>query len=518
MDTRNNQWVRASRPDAAVRAEVGVHTLQGRAWRPSPIAKGIFQALLFISVSLITLSSCTEDFKDINTNPNGPTNVQPELLFRQVLYGYGNDMGREGFAGGALLSQHFAMTDFNLFDRHALGSPQEGGDPWPILYNALRDNETVLDISRTNPAAAVYEGPALVMKAYLAMHLTDIFGDVPYFDAFNARRGGVTTPRYDEQEAIYTAEGGILDNLTRAVAAMNSYTGAIRLQGDIVYNGDLGGWTRMANSLRVKALMRIADRQDPGAALQQLVTEGQLLADNAQNATFNFAASPPNSFPIAEVRDGIFNVFSMSLLAQQVLTELDDPRIATFYLPVGGDDFVGLRNGPVGGSPVPQNIARPGRIWREETNRLQFNFMTAWELDFLLAEAALRGFIDGDASDYYEAGVRKAFAYWDTDLPDDYLASTPIDFDDNDSENALRQIITQKWIASIGNVYEGWTEWRRTGYPALLEVQASLNDGAIPTRMPYPNEEQALNFENYSSAAAEVDGNSVNARVWWDVE
>ena len=483
------------------------------------MAKGILRVLLFITVSLVTLSGCTEDFEDINTNPNGPTNVQPELLFRQVLYGYGNDMGREGFAGGALLSQHFAMTDFNLFDRHALGSPQEGGDPWPILYNALRDNETVLDISRTNPAAAVYEGPALVMKAYLAMHLTDIFGDVPYFDAFNARRGGVTTPAYDAQEDIYLAEGGILQSLREALIVMAAYEGAIPLQGDIIFDGDLSAWTRFATSLALKALVRTSARINNAEELNALVASRTYIEENTQNAAFTFAASPPNSFPIAEVRDGIFNVFKMSQLAQNILTELNDPRIATFYLPQDGGVYNGLQNGPIGGSPVPAGIARPGLIWRENTERLQFNFMTAWETDLLIAESILRGIVvNHSARQYYESGVRKAFAYWNTEMPENYLVTGPAAFDEDDTENALRQIITQKWIASIGNVYEGWTEWRRTGYPELLEVQASLNDGAIPTRMPYPNEEQALNFENYSAAAAEVDGNSINTRVWWDVE
>ncbi|MEM6771757.1 MAG: hypothetical protein AAF597_14335, partial [Bacteroidota bacterium] len=117
---------------------------------------------------LLLLSACTQDFEDINTNENAPSEVQPEFLLRQVIYGYGDAMSYEGFVAGNLLSQHFAMIDFNLFDRHALSSPQEGGNPWPILYTALRDNQTILDISRENPTFAVYEGPAMVMKAYLA--------------------------------------------------------------------------------------------------------------------------------------------------------------------------------------------------------------------------------------------------------------------------------------------------------------------------------------------------------------
>jgi len=93
---------------------------------------------------LLGMSSCTEDFEEINTNPNDPVSVQPSLLLRQVIYDYGEQMSYEGFVAGDLLSQHRTALDFNLFDRHALKSPQLGGNPWPIFYTNLRDNENVL--------------------------------------------------------------------------------------------------------------------------------------------------------------------------------------------------------------------------------------------------------------------------------------------------------------------------------------------------------------------------------------
>jgi hypothetical protein len=46
-------------------------------------------------------------------------------------------------------------------------------------------------------------------------------------------------------------------------------------------------------------------------------------------------------------------------------------------------------------------------------------------------------------------------------------------------------------------------------------VEASLNEGVYPVRMPYPSDEQALNFENFQSAAAATNGNSINTAVWW---
>jgi hypothetical protein len=80
----------------------------------------------------------------------------------------------------------------------------------------------------------------------------------------------------------------------------------------------------------------------------------------------------------------------------------------------------------------------------------------------------------------------------------------------------LQQIITQKWIASVINGYEGWIEYRRTGFPQLKNVAASLNNGLIPVRMPYPPEEASLNSENYKSAETATNGNSLDVKVWWN--
>lgn len=475
--------------------------------------------LLLSLTPFLLFFTCTKDFEAINTNENAPSEVQPELLLRQVIYGYGDAMSYEGFVAGNLLSQHFSMIDFNLFDRHALSSPQEGGNPWPILYTALRDNETILNLSQENPAQAVYEGPALVLKAYLAMTLTDMYGDVPYFDAFQGRSTGETTPKYDAQQDIYTAENGILDNLEKAVATMESYSGAIGLRGDILYDGDLSLWVRFANSLKLKALMRIAETNPVNslAEIGSLVNSNNLIETNTQNAVFDFTGGPPNSFPFATARIGIFNVFLMSETAAEIFATLNDPRVATLYRPSSAnDDFSGIINGIDASSSItPDNFARPGTVWRENTQDLDFNFMTAWEVDFLRAEAAARGYLFANPSPYYSQGVAKAFDYWLTDLPDNYLTTGPAAFD---AENGLEQIITQKWIANIGNAYEGWAEWRRTGFPALKPVEASLNGGLYPVRMPYPSDEQALNFENYQTAAAATQDNSVNVPVWWDVD
>lgn len=470
-----------------------------------------------ILVAFVSIFSCTKDFENINTNPNAPLQVQPSLLLRQVIYNYGEEMSYEGFVAGNLLGQYLTALDFNLFDRHALKSPQLGGNPWPVIFTNLRDNEIILNQSRTTEAFRVYEGPALIMKAYMAAALTDIYGDVPYFEAFKGKEI-TTTPKYDAQVDIYLAEGGILDNLDKGIEAINNYNGAIKLEGDILFNGNLNNWVKFANSLKIKSLMRISDKMDVSSKLQQLYSEGNYISNNANNATFDFTDGKPNNFRLAKLRAGDFNNFVMSETIDEILHELEDPRIEVLFRPTGNDAQVynGLINGIDASqtSISPSDYSYAGKIYRENSGMLDANFMTGWESNFLLAEAAEKGYIQADAKMLYDLGVTQAFEYWNTQLPADYLNTTAAY--GAGAMDKIGQIITQKWIANMINGYEGWIEWRRTGFPNFKPISASLNNDIIPVRMPYPTEEAALNTENYNVAASATNDNSINFPVWWD--
>lgn len=473
---------------------------------------------IIIFVAILGLSACTKDLSDINTNPNAPIDAQPSLLFRKVLFDYGEQMSFEGFDAGNLLGQYFTMTDFNNFDRHALAEPLYAGNPWPILYRNLRDNEIVLNKANESPVFSVYKGPALVMKAYMTAALTDLYGDVPYNDALKGK-SEIFAPKYDKQEDIYNGANGILKNLENAVTAMEAYNGTAKLEGDIVYNGNLQNWIRFANSLRIKLLMRISDKVNVASQLQALFAGGKYIANNTQNATFRFSATPPNNFRITTARIGDYNLYIMSKTAEEILKNYNDPRISLFYRPTTANpaNFVGLQNGP-DASVTPVTLANnslTGRIFREDGVNLKYNYSTAWETNFFLAEAAQKGLITTSAKALYDLAVAQGFEYWNVTMPANYLTTGPALFNPT-SPDALKLIITQKWIPNTINGYEGWIEYRRTGFPELKPVLASRNNGVYPVRMPYPQEEATLNGDSYKTAAAATNNNSINAKVWWD--
>lgn len=474
-------------------------------------------SILLLTALAGFLPSCTENFKEINTNPNAPVDVQPSLLFRKILFDYGEQMSYEGFVAGNLLGQYFTAIDFNLFDRHGLSEPQYGGNPWPFMYSNLRDNEILLQKARANTAFGVYEGPALIMKAYIAAMLTDLYGDVPYSEALQGK-AGVITPAYDSQESIYTASGGILDNLDKGIASINTYKGATALNGDILYGGNRNKWILFANSLKIKSLMRISGKVNVKEVLQKVFTEGNFIKMNTDNAVYRFTLTQPNNFRMSAARIGDYNLFIMSKTSEELLTGLSDPRIQTYFRSTAAKPgtYKGLLNGP-DASKLSISVADyslTGTIFRENSDRLYANYMTASETSFLLAEAAERGLVSASAKALYEQGITQSFDYWGTALPATYLASSKVAYGQN-GQNPIEQILTQKWLGNINNGYESWTEYRRTGFPRLKTISASLNNGLIPVRMPYPGTESALNAVQYKKAADKTQSNSINVPVWW---
>lgn len=262
--------------------------------------------------------------------------------------------------------------------------------------------------------------------------------------------------------------------------------------------------------------MRISDKVDVRGELQAILAEGLFIDENSENAIFNFTDSEPNNFRLARLRVGDFNNYVLSETMDEILTRLNDPRISHLYRPFGNSgtgEFNGLLNGidaSVGVSLADYSLL--GTIFRENTGLLDANFMTSMETHFLLAEAAQKGLINEDVQALYDIGVSQAFDYWQVELPADYLTAEGA----LNNGNPLENIITQKWIANMINGYEGWVEYRRTGFPQLKTISASLNDGLIPVRMPYPAEEEALNNANYTEAANKTNGNNINVPVWWD--
>jgi hypothetical protein len=464
--------------------------------------------ILFITSVLV---GCKK-FDQVNVNQNAPENVNPQFLLSNALAEGADNQAYWGWHAGNLLSQHAANLEFLPVDRYNLGS-NEG--LWTQTYRLMKDLKDVKNSEEGNEA---YGAVADILMAHQASLVTDLWTNVPYFEALEAENGNFT-PAFDKQEDIYTADGGVLDRLAAAVSVLQNTQETV--EGDIMYQGYLDKWIKFANSLRVRYLVRISGKVNVSNELQQIVDDGFIFQSINDEAIVPYLSASPNQWVIFNEREGRYVDVRMSKTAEDIFSPLDDPRMEHYYKPTanstpGNEQYLGIPNGLSRGSQNSYNlsdISLMGSYLRDEPNGVKASFMTYSELQFCLAEAAHEGIISGSASTYYEAGIQASFDHLGLMIPTGFTLQANVILD---GSNDLERIMTQKWIASFMNGYEAWFDFRRTGFPDLPLPQDNLNNDVFPVRYAYPSTEQAVNGANYSEAAGAIGGDDYNSKGWWE--
>ncbi len=518
----------------------------------SYIVSGTFLLLLF--------ASCKKDLLQTNTDPNSvsvdqfdPNNM---LSATQLFYTGSSDNGIEveetEIQGAGCFIQHWASTSGYFFGDKYSFSPGGWGSFFDHTYtDAVKD---VVDLYTTTTGKPQYNNlhqVSRIMKALVFQRITDVYGDVPYFQAGQAYHQSVYFPPYDKQQDIYT---DLLKEVSEAVDSLDE-DGDLPV-GDMFYanrDDQIGEWKKFGNSLLLRIAMRLT-KVDPETAKSYVEqVEGQTMESNDDNAIVYHGTNDP--LTINRIYRGIGEDGDIQLSGQLSQTFIDhlkknkDPRLPVFaYVypedyqpgdnPAGGSsdtaDQVGLPNGYNAGNGANGIQNYPGYLGNlnlySRPSPILFNataptlVLTYAQSEFLLADAAARWNI-GDAEVHYHnavvAAITELSAYGDDGAIDDDAAETYYSSHPYKATNGLSMINTQYWVETFFNEYEAWSNYRRTGYPALVPVSypGSQSSGAIPRRMAYSTVDKQVNSANYNAAVASLEGgDKITSRVWWDVQ
>ena len=491
----------------------------------------------------LLMAGCAKDYEEVNTNGNVPIDVNPDLLISGVIRNTMNQQVGEAWGIGNIVVQYHAKIQFVNEDRY-LWNEQNG--IWNMTYNNYRNLQSVFaKVGSDNTNG--YNAVALILKSWMFAQATEAYGDIPYSEAGKAKTDAIYTPKYDTQESIYN---GILADLKTANEILAVSTTSIA--GDIMYGGGpsaLLKWRKLANSLRLRYLLRISAKKDVKAEMQAIVSDpanNPIFTGNADNAVLKYLALAPNQWPLYENRVGSFDEFRVSKTLDDRLTALNDPRLNIFGRPsqasvAGGTPRIeGIPNGlgdvdALNYNGGPQGVSRVGYTFAclvcndngqapPVPDAPQALLMTYAELQFLLAEAREKDLITtGTAETYYLNGINANFEYWrgvvpaqyniNLTMPADYLTQTGVAYTGT-SQEKLSKIALQKWVALYFNGLEGWFEWRRTRMPEIIPGPANLNDNKVPIRYIYPQSEQALNAANRNEAVARQGEDTQNTPTW----
>ena len=480
----------------------------------------IFKSLLFVGLVIFS-AGCTKDFDEINTNPNAPTAVNSGLLLPQIQRDMMGTVLGEAWGIGNIVIQQTAKNQFVNEDRYLWG---EINGIWNSVYDNMRDVNNIIIQSETK-GENNYKGIALVMRAWMFSLATDAYGDIPYSEAIRAKEG-INYTKYDSQEEIYA---GILRDLKDASDLLGT-SGEV-VAGDLIYKGDVTKWKKLANSLRVRYLVRISAKKDVKADLQA-VAGGLLMESNADNGVYTYLAAAPDQFPNFTNRIGSFNEFRASKKMLDTLVSLGDSRLPIFFRPTPATEgtanpvYAGLPNGlndvdALQYNGGPQNQSRIGAIYFENavtTQGLSIAkgvVMTYAELQFLLAEAAEKGLISGTtAKTYYENGINASFSFYGLTAPANYFTQSQVAYEGTTQEK-LNKIGFQKWVSLFYQGMEAWFDWRRTGIPNIIPGPSNQNNNLVPVRFRYPTIEQSLNADGYQGAIQRQGPDDLNTKMWY---
>jgi len=509
--------------------------------------------LSYISFLVLLLSvSCTNDFEEINTNPNSPdvvTNVGlllPNAIRSAVNRSYSSAYDRGGIVAN-LLASDFA-SNFSNWSRN----DATGYFLWNY-YDYIRDLNEVIEISEKQNLKN-YKGVALVLRSWMFQSLTDIYGPIPFREAANAKLTGISSPAYETQEAVYA---GLLADLAEANTLLGS--GNETVTGDILYNGNTANWKKLANGLRLRLLMRQSKRVDPSVEMKKIVSDPTtypIFTSNTDQAALQYLADiTANESPFYRSGNGGTGTKVSKQLVDYLKT-MNDKRLYVYALPTPASseiDASGNRPDPskfvytgdlngIGMFPNANITSPSGMLWMSiqyspdlaSSKGGQGIIMSYSEVQFILAEAAEKGYISGGstaAENYYFNGIKDQFKYYASRIPANYATSylklTPASISADDSyfkqdavaytgttDKKLEKIGLQKWISLYQVGFEAWSEWRRTGLPNI--PIGPVGPGYIPRRMLYPADELRINVANYNKAVSSLGADDLKSHVWWD--
>jgi hypothetical protein len=447
---------------------------------------------------------------DINHSPNAATEAQGNLLFPTALAAIASNRSIEMQPGTAEFVQIWASNGsasvFTDPERYVISPFTAGNVGAGIDGTSLRNlSLTEQQALASDPAKPNAAAQAEIMMAYDFLLLTQLYGDIPYTEALDGAQ--FPNPHFDSQESVLH---GIVAKLDSATARINTTDAAGKLTtGDLVFGGDMAKWTQFANSLKLRTLMIIRNKDgsvDP--QISSLLSQ-PLIRDNADEADIPYFITTGNENNLWKLNDqfggfigvgpeGNGFIFAGKTLVD-LMESLGDPRIDTYFaLPVDlstGDAIPGATHvGQEAGVFTYDNVSMVSQnIIREDWPSRMATAAEVWlfEAEFLATQGDLAG-----AHTSYVNGVQAGLDYFDGKSGDisaadkaAYVSSLP---SFSSQAQALDAIHAQQYVEVLDRAPENWTQWRRTHYPDLpLPVNAQLGD--IIRRFPYPNDEQSAN-------------------------
>ncbi len=501
--------------------------------------------IYIVPVLALMLFSCNE-YLDVNDDPNTVeiSLVPPRLLLPAAkLNAYkvqDSDAKRLGsvfmnswagnvysFTGG--FSSEYNLTISNTFY----------DEIFEQTYLAVANFEQIIQYNNASGTQDNYIAIAKIMKAYYMQNIVDLYGDVPYSEAFQLV--GNLSPAYDDDADVYSA---LFTELEEAQALISGGLGDSVGAEDIVLNGDMAAWDNFAKIVKLKLLMRMSTSTNADAVALSAVIAPTLAGEtfNTNDITINpgfngsrddqmnpfvleyridSAGNQPQNYNFvrpskhnADFLNGTGALIPGTNPNNRTYPNFSDPRRGRLWTGAAGG-VVGNEQGETSSDPTTFPNAQPFGIlcfWPHYNgdpitigNLASVNgtVLSKQEIEFLLAETSLvypSIVPSGSGATHFNNGVQASFDYLfiSAGYPS-YAANISAVAGlgwTGSNDDKLEAIMTQKWLGLQNiNPIENYIDYTRTGYPAT-PLATSTSKPNKPKRLIYPDSEYIANAAN----------------------
>ncbi|WP_276500831.1 SusD/RagB family nutrient-binding outer membrane lipoprotein [Terrimonas pollutisoli] len=512
-------------------------------------------SVFFITTSLLVLGGCAKKFDQYFQDPNRPESVPAALVLNGIL----NDLSESAW------NSTQGWNQFYCYNYNYYGNQEYNWTTTGLNYTTLKNVIKMEEEAKKGGGADVNPYAALgkFFRAYFFYLMTSKVGDLPMKDALQGLES--QTPKYDTQKEIFVQILKWLDeannDLTQLIAAAD-----VSLLGDFYNNNNLGKWQKVVNAFKLRVLISLSKKEGDAelgikAKFAELIGNSTKypimtgMADNLEyvyNPPFNKYPKNPDNYGFETGR------LNMSATHLNTLASLKDPR--TFIVAEPAQKKVASGISPtdhaafVGASPAEDLADMSTKALAGEysfiSRKRYYNtyaaekiFQIAYpEMCFNIAEGINRGWVTGDAEEWYKKGIMASIGFYgitngantvyfhkvntglgnfdtytiNVDL-DAYYNQTSVKYAGNNA-TGLSQVLTQKYLAFFQNSgWEAFFNYRRTGMPAFAQGGSGTgNSGVIPKRFLYPTSERTTNEANLKEALQrQFSGDdNINSAMW----
>ena len=451
------------------------------------------------------LSGC-EKYLDVNEDPNLVYNPPINSLLVSTTYQTGLNVQRMGNITSyyvQYLASPNASSDRDTYKEEDLSTT------WTNHYNVMTDIKEMIRLGQERQATE-HLGVAKVLMAMNLNMLINMFGDVPYSQAFGSE--DELTPAFDDEQALHDTTVKLLDE---ALAEFNKPAPVVRLDAssDQIHKGNITAWKKTAYALKARFLNQLSKTNKYSATdvLAAVANAYTANTDNAALTTFQ-GNSPWNQVAINNN-----NLLLDGWLSEQFVDALDgssfgtvDPRLTLITDVTRFGDFRGTPNGRgrIGtGTTKDESVLTTTDFYSKAAAPLWL--VTYAEVKFIEAEAAFRSNDRTRAYAAYLAGIRAHMDLMAVPAADRdaYINNPAVSVGAANLTIAL--IFKEKYVAMFLHP-EAWVDARRFNYQYKdfgLPVNAALSE--FIRRSAYPVVETSRNGSNVPAA-------TMTTRLWWD--